>query len=442
MIKEKLVLAAPVQTRSGYGTHSRAIALALINMDVYDVSIVPIRWGGTPQTALNKEDPNDKKIIDRIVSGQINFQPDIFIHVTIPNEFQVMGKRNIGITAGIETTVCRQEWIEGINRMDLVIATSEHSKNVLLNTKYEKVDQRTNQVVGTIMTTKPVITLFEGINKEVFNPQNPVPQSITEILQSVPEEYCFLFVGHWLQGAVGHDRKDVGGLIKTFLETFMRKASHNKPALILKTGLVGFSISERLEIESRIQDIRGLVQNSDTSRKLPNIYLIHGELTDLEMNGLYNHPKVKSMVTFTKGEGYGLPIAEFATTGKPIIASGWSGQLDFLNPEYAILLNGSIGPVHESAQNEWIIRGSQWFTVDYQKASIVLNDVYEHYDAYLMKSRKMRKYIYDNFSLEMMQNKLKVILENIDSYNTAPKQMTINIPKPDVKFELPKVKKI
>ena len=57
-------------------------------------------------------------------------------------------------------------------------------------------------------------------------------------------------------------------------------------------------------------------------------------MTDEEMNSLYNHPKVKAMVSFTKGEGFGRPLAEFGTTGKPIIASNWSGHLDFLSAPF------------------------------------------------------------------------------------------------------------
>ena len=55
------------------------------------------------------------------------------------------------------------------------------------------------------------------------------------------------------------------------------------------------------------------------------------------MNELYNHPKVKAMVSMTKGEGYGRPLAEFGLSKKPIIASGWSGQCRFPNSRYILL---------------------------------------------------------------------------------------------------------
>ena len=48
-------------------------------------------------------------------------------------------------------------------------------------------------------------------------------------LPEIKESFCFLFVGHWMQGAFGHDRKNVGLLVKSFLETFKNK--QKQPAL-------------------------------------------------------------------------------------------------------------------------------------------------------------------------------------------------------------------
>ena len=60
------------------------------------------------------------------------------MQITIPSEFQPIGKYNIGVTAGIETTVAPGDWIEGINRMNLTLTSSEHSKKVFLDTVFAK----------------------------------------------------------------------------------------------------------------------------------------------------------------------------------------------------------------------------------------------------------------------------------------------------------------
>ena len=163
----------------------------------------------------------------------------------------------------------------------------------------------------------------------------------------------------------------------------------------------------------------------------PDIYLLHGDLSDKEMNSLYNHPKIKSMVSFTKGEGFGRPLLEFSITGKPVIASNWSGQIDFLNKDYCTLLPGSLTDVDGSAADKMILKGTKWFTVNYAYASQVLQDMIKNYKQYLKSSRKQTQYVKDNFSLERMS---KLFVEMVDAgAKKVPQQ---------VKLKLPKLKKV
>lgn len=428
--KKKVVLAGSVTTQSGYGSHARDIARALILSEKYDVSIIPIRWGNTPQDALNPEREGDRIILDRLVPGNLQYKPDVFIHVTIPNEFQPIGNLNIGITAGIETTACKPEWIEGCNRMDLVLATSTHSADVLKSMQYEQRNSQTGQVVNILKCTTDIEVLFEGIDTDVYNDRPDKTHRIYEYLSDIPESFCYLFVGHWLQGDVGHDRKDIGMLIKTFIDVFKRKSTKNRPALVLKTSLAGFSKMEYQQIHDRIQDIRNMCRSSGWEGDLPNIYVLQGNLTDSEMNTLYNHPKIKSMVSFTKGEGFGRPLLEFSMTGKPMIVSGWSGQLDFLDPEYYTLLPGKLEQVHPSAVNDWIIPESRWFTVNYTIAAQRMQAVMDKYPEYAKKSKKRKSYMRKTYSLSAMGDLLD---KYIDS--------TTNVIKPQLKtIQLPKLK--
>ncbi len=150
-MKPLVLVTAPVGTRSGYGSHSRDICRSLIAMDKFDVKIWPVRWGGTPQNALNDKDPNDIPIIERILSDpNMDRQPDIHFHIVVPNEFQNMAKYNIGITAGLETTVCPPEWIEGLNRMDLNIVPAEFVKTTIQGSVFDKHDEQTKQKIGQI----------------------------------------------------------------------------------------------------------------------------------------------------------------------------------------------------------------------------------------------------------------------------------------------------
>jgi hypothetical protein len=438
----KLVIAAPVTSRSGYGDHARDIALALIQMGGYDVKIIPTRWGNTPQNALKANVPGHQMIKERLIPGNLDAQPDIFVHLTIPNEFQPAGKFNIGITAGIETTLCKPEWVEGCNRMDLVITTSRHSAEVFRQSIFEKRDKVTQQVVEAIRLAKPVEVLFEGIDPTVYTgKQSAGSVDLKAYMKSIPEEFCFLFVGHWLQGTMGNDRKDVSMLVRTFMDVFKRKAPRNRPALILKTSMAGFSMVEKDGIVDRIYQIQEMIRGTGWKGELPSVYLLHGELSGEEMNDLYNHPKVKAMVSFTKGEGFGRPLLEFTTTGKPVICSGWSGQLDFLKPDYSVLLPGQVGRVDPSAANEWIMAESEWFTVNYHAAAQILFDVYEHYEKYLERSRKHKKFTIESYTFDKMQQKLRAIL---DQYLSGTQNGVDSVPKRAEmpKIVLPKLKKV
>ena len=399
MNKPLLVFQAPIATRSGYGDHSRDILKSLFELDKYDVKVVPTRWGNTPQDQIDPSTEFGQKILQNIVT-QLDRQPDIFIQVSVANEFKKVGKYNIGITAGVETTIAPQEFIQGSNQMDLVITPSEFTKNTLVKTIYTQVDKATNKPTGELKLQKPVEVLFEGVNTEVFN-----GKSSKSILDSVDTDFNFLFVGHWLAGDLGQDRKDVGMMIKTFCTVFKGLPKKQQPGLILKTSHAGFSVGEREDIKRRIEEVTK--EYGDTC---PPIHLVWGDLSEKELNSLYNDVKVKSFIMFTKGEGYGRPLAEFATTGKPIIISDWSGYKDFLPKENTVYLEGELKEVHKSAQNKFLLKESKWFTVDYSKAAGKIFDVHKNYKKYSKQSEGLKTNINKNFTLDKMTSKLGDIL--------------------------------
>jgi len=419
MSKPLLVFQAPVATRSGYGDHSRDILKSLFELDKYDIKIVPTRWGNTPQDQINPQTDFGKKILENI-SVQIDKQPDIFIQVSVANEFRRVGKYNIGITAGVESTIAPQEFIQGGNQMDLIITPSQFTKEVLVKTSYDQVNKQTKQKVGQLKLEKPVEVLFEGVNTEVFN-----GKSTTSLLDSVDTDFNFLFVGHWLSGDLGQDRKDVGMMIKTFCTVFKDLPKKQQPGLILKTSQAGFSVMEREGISNKIKEV-----TNQFGDKCPPIHLVFGDLSESELNDLYNDEKVKAFLMFTKGEGYGRPLAEFATTGKPILVSKWSGHTDFLPEQNTVYLEGELKDIHESAQNQFLLKGAKWFTVDYSKAAGKIFDVYKNYKNYLNNSKGLKTNIINNFSLPKQTEVLKGILE---------KYVKVATP---VQLKLPEIKKL
>ena len=410
MSKPFLLFRGPVKTRSGYGAHSRDLLQALYEMDLFEIKIDSCMWGSTPMTAL--EDNLFHKWIESNIVNQLEKTPDIYVQVTVPNEFQKVGKFNIGITAGIETTIAPKDWIDGCNRMDLIIATSTFSKDVLLQTVYNENEQNTGKLIKQHKIERQIEVLFEGVDTKIYN------NVYNNIDIDIKEDFAYLFVGHWLKGDTGQDRKDVGMLIRCFAEAF--KDVEDRPALILKTSSASFSIKER---ESFRKKIEGLVSDY---KNPPSIYLLFGDLTNDEMNNLYNHPKVKSMVTITKGEGFGRPLLEFTMTGKPVIASNWSGHKDFLPMDKAIMIGGKLTEVHESAVDTFILKDSKWFTANYNEVAEVFKLVYKDYDKFLEKSMVLGDENKERFSMEKMKEKFKDI---INPFSVQPKEQKLILPK-------------
>lgn len=421
-MKQYCVISAPPDTYSGYGARSRDFIKALYELkkDEWDIEILPQRWGNTSWGFLEDYKEEWGWMIPLLLKGPLTRQPDYWFQITIPNEFQHVGRVSIGVTAGIETTVCDSSWLEGCNRMDLTLVSSNHAKAVLQATTYGK-QENPNQI---LKLEKPVEVLFEGVdlNKYFSIADDELPETDLVLdLDEIKEEFCYLFVGHWLQGEFGEDRKNVSRMIYTFLDTF--KGKKNKPALILKTSSSTTCIMDREEILKKIDAVRSLIQGSD----LPNIYLLHGDLDDEDMNNLYNHPKVKAMISFAKGEGYGRPLAEFCLSKKPVIASGWSGQVDFLDGEFAVLIPGELTQTHPSAQSQGLILpGALWFTIDHNLAAKAMEDVFTHYKKYEERGKRQGHKIKTEFSFDNMVLFLKGYL---DKYANAPKQVQFKLPQ-------------
>jgi hypothetical protein len=429
MSKPVFVISCPIDTYSGYGARSRDIVKAIIELEKYDVKILPQRWGATPFGFIQNH-PEWEFLTNHILQNpQLPAQPEIWMQITVPNEFQPIGKFNIGCTAGIETTIAPAEWVEGCSRMNLILGSSEHTIKVLKESKFEKRDQQTNQPIGYIEWKGDTgEVLFEGADVETYKPVKS-----TFDLSDVKEDFAYLFVGHWMQGHLGEDRKNVGLLVKAFYETFKNKSK--KPALILKTSQVGSSYMDRDELIKKIKAIRSTVK----SNNLPNVYLLHGEFTNEEMNQIYNHSKVKAMVNLTKGEGFGRPLLEFSLVNKPIITTNWSGHIDYLNPEFVTLLPGTMTKVHPSAANNMLLADAEWFSVDTGHVGHYLKDVFENYKGYAENAKRQGFQSRNRFSYEAMKEKLDMIFTiKIPEF---PKQVQLQLPKLK-KIELPKLKKV
>ena len=418
----KVVISSPVATQSGYGHHAREIIKQFIDKKgkEWEINLLSMPWGNTPFTYPI---PSDWK--QRFIGLPLQTKPDIWVQITVPNEFQAVGQYNIGVTAGTEGSVCNPEWIDRINQMQLIIVPSEFTKKTFEDTATQS---------GKPITTN-IQVISEYFDDTVYSNKN-VTTSIPA-LDSIKEKNAFLMCGHWLQGNLGEDRKNISGALHCFFKSFKDKQRSTQPALVLKTSGATYSVTDRWEIEKKIEQVRNTFGNE--VHKLPPVYLLHGDLTNAEMNALYNHPKIKAMVSFTKAEGFGRPLLEFASTGKPIMAPHYSGQADFLKKEFICALPGTMTNIHESAANDFLLKEAQWFTVDYGYASKMFVDILKNTKKWNELSKRQRYFVNSNFTETCITKRYDEVLKIIDTgIESIPKHVELKLPK----LELPKLQKV
>ncbi len=307
-MKKKILLKAPILTRSGYGEQSRFALRALRSRsDLFDIFIQPLQWG---QTSWVSEEDEEKKWIDHTIEKTIAYAQggghfDGTVQVTIPNEWERIAPINIGFTAGMETTKVAHQWIQKGNEVDKILVVSNHSRDTYRNTVYLATHNQTNQQIEVSLTT-PIAT----VNYPVKDHGAPL-----DLGMKLDYDFNFLVMAQF------GPRKNLPNTVKWFVEEFQNE----EVGIVVKTNIAKNCLMDR---ERLFNDMKGML--SQLPERKCKVYLLHGDMSDKEIHSLFEHPQLKAFLTLTHGEGFGLPIFEAAYTGMPVIAPGWSGHLDFL----------------------------------------------------------------------------------------------------------------
>ena len=400
---KKVIVKGPALSQSGYGEHARFVLRALRSRpDLFDIYLININWGNM---SWLWEDDEERQWIDFLLAktiqyGQQKGQFDMSLQVTVPQEFEPMAPVNIGVTAGVETTKISPQWMEKCLQMDKIITISEYSKYAFVNTEYPANNTQTGQDFIAKITCPVDIVGYPVKTKEVTN-----------IDLNLTTDFNFLTVGTWIP------RKNLENTIKWFVEQFFE----DDVGLIIKTTTAKNSLFDRLHCEGRLKEL--LQEYED--RKC-QVYLLHGDLTEEEMNGLYQHPKVKCLVNIAHGEGFGLPIFEAAYNALPITTISFGGQNDFLHmpaknkkgkikktPMFTTI-SYDVKPVQPEALWEGVIqKDSQWAYAkewDYKKA---LRTLHKNIKSAQAKARKLQKYVQKEFTEDIQYKKFcDSVMEN------------------------------
>ena len=451
-MKKSVLMCAPFNTRSGYGDHARSIYYSIMDRDDIDIKCVDVKWGTTPRNHLDPNISRHKKLLDSFITpDSINQQPDVYIDIRIPNEFQNPAKFNIGITAGVETDVVSPEFLMGCNNMNLIIVPSNFTAETFRRCNYDQnqeVDGK-QQKIGQIKLERPIEVLFEGVDTDIYKPLNSseIKSDFTDELNNLlKEDFVYLHVGQLTRGKYGEDRKNIPLMIKCFLQAFTNNP--NPPALLLKTNGANFSVLDRKETIARIEEIKNKFSEADV---IPNIYLLHGDLTIKEMAMLYNNPKVKGFVSCTHGEGFGRPLLEASCCGLPVIASKWSGQMDFLNDKESLMINGHLAEIPDS--QVWkpiVVKPGQWYNVNEADVIRKFRMFHKKFKIINKKGKRLGRTNHRKFSLTNMAKKFNSTLDEV--LKSIPSPVALNLPKlkkvkgdnskSQTTIKLPKLKKV
>lgn len=319
-------------TQSGYGVHARQFVKYAMKRTDWDVKFQVTPWGMTPWL-LDTDDPVIKFIAERSVPFT---NPDLSIQIQLPNEWDPnLATKNIGVTAAVETTACNPQWITACNQMDSVIVPSRFTKKVLEDTGH--------------LTTK--VSVINEAFPEEFETCN------SHLNLELSTKFNFLVYGQITGINAECDRKNFFYTIKWLCETF---ENDKEVGIVVKTNSGKNTKIDRQITTNLIKKLLKVVRKGE----YPKVHLLHGNLTNTEVGELYRYPDIKALVTATRGEGYGLPILEAAASDIPVIATNWSGHLDFLQYGRFIGLDYNLSPIpNEMVDNQIFMMGSKWAQV-------------------------------------------------------------------------------
>ncbi len=396
-MRQKVLVEGPALTQSGYGEHARLVLRALkLREDVLDIYVNPLNWGTT--SWILGDFPEREWIESKIVKlGQLPEDQrsfDIHIRVGIPNEFERYAPHAVVVTAGIETTKVAPKWIEKSHQMTKLVVPSEFSKWVFENTKYEfENDRGEKHMVGCGAPVEVVHYPVPDLEKE-------------EIDLDLEHDFNFLIVAQWSV------RKNLENTIRWFIEEF----KNDNVGLVIKTNTSKNSLMDRVHTENRL---RVLLDEKELSGRKCKIYLLHGDMSRREMNSLYTHPKIKTIISATHGEGFGLPLFEAACNGLPVVAPGWSGHLDFLygplrakngkvkNKPLFARVDYVLAPVQKEAVWKDILpENSMWCFANHIDFKRKIRAMYTNNGMYTSWAKKLQKHVLENFKEEDILDKM------------------------------------
>ncbi len=384
---KKVVLRAPVLTQSGYGVHSRQVARWLIGLaeaNQINLTIQCVPWGDT--TWFTNADALDG-LVGKLFkySGADVPGADVSFQVILPNEWENIAKHNVGITAGIETDRCHPSWINAVNNMSTVVVPSEHSKKCFTNTG------KTNKDIIVIPESFPdVITQDPDLKKFSFD-----------------TDFNFLVFGQLTAMNFKDDRKNIFNTLKVLINTFKDKED---VGIILKSNVGRSTIMDFKQIQGVLTEALTAIGHKGS----PRVYLLHGNMSDEDLRDLYKNPKVKALISMTRGEGFGLPILESAACAVPVVATKWSAHTEYMKRDSYLDIKYDLVEISDSrADGNLFVKGMKWAEASEKSAIEEIEKLYKYYYVYEKRAKAHQEKILESHCFDSIKNQYQEHFYNL-----------------------------
>lgn len=384
-MRYKVIVKGPALSQTGYGEQCRFALRSLRSReDIFDIYLENISWGNSNHITGETE---DKTWIYHLIDKTRDFVQsqqgknngyffDMSLQVTIPNEFNNMAPINIGYTAGIETTQVSPRWIQITNNlMNHLVVISNHAKESFENAEHLVHDENGNHF--NLKLEKPCYPVNYPVK----------PSDSIDLDLDLKHDFNFLVTSQW------GPRKNFENTIRWFVEENIDR----NVGLVIKTNKVKNCTLDKITTTQMLKSILKSYPNRKCS-----VNLVHGYMSESEIQGLYRHPKIKCMINLAHGEGFGLPMFDAAAAGLPVITVGWGGQKDFLYKNGEALFSEveyDLLPVQdECVWEDVLIKDSKWTFAKEESYKNKLKDMVENYEVYLTKAEELKEWVCTTFT--------------------------------------------
>lgn len=384
---KNILVVGPLLSISGYGYHSRQIFDYFFNQKNTKVSCAILPWGNTSWFV---NDTAEDGLIGNIMNAAVDIKSitsneyDLAIHIQLPNEWNTaFAKKNIGVSAYVETDMCSKKWIDKTLSMDLVVVPSKFTKDIVINSSSDDHQRK--------LLDKKINVVAEYYHYNFDKEEKNKCLNLNRLLGDIKTKFNYLTVGQLTSESEDCDRKNLVETLRYFCNHFK---DNEDVGLILKTSIGRSTTRDK----DKTKDIfSSIIKQIKGNSEYPKVYIMHGDLSIDELYTLYSHDKVNFYLTLTKGEGYGLPLLESARCGLPIIATNWSGHLDFLEKDFLEVDYDLISIPDEKIDNNIFVKNSKWAKV--KKSSVInqLEHSYKNHAKIKEKSRDLSKNIIEKF---------------------------------------------